>query len=77
MQGTLGAPRALGKGTAYALSDASGSIDLILWDSIIPADVRGSLAEGRQVEATGEVGEYDGKLQLKANPGASIRILSP
>ena len=77
VQGTLGAPRALGKGTAYALSDASGSIDLILWDSIIPADVRGSLAEGRQVEATGEVGEYDGKLQLKANPGASIRILSP
>lgn len=77
VQGTLGAPRALGKGTAFALTDASGTLDLILWDSIIPAGVRDALAEGRQVEVTGEVGEYEGKLQLKANPGASIRILSP
>ena len=77
VQGTLGAPRALGKGTAYALTDDSGTIDLILWDSIIPEDVRASLAEGKKVSAFGEVGEFDGKLQLKANPGTSIRILSP
>ena len=64
-----------GKGTAYALSDASGSIDLILWDSIIPAEVRAALAEGMKVSATGEIGEYSGKLQLKANPGASVQAI--
>jgi DNA/RNA endonuclease YhcR with UshA esterase domain len=74
-QGTLGAPRALGKGTAYALTDGSGTIDLILWDSIIPAEVRAALREGLQVSAVGVVGEYDGKLQLKANPGISVRAI--
>ncbi len=75
VQGTLGAPRALGKGTAYALADDSGTIDLILWDSIIPENVRTSLSEGLKVSASGEVGEYDGKLQLKANPGQSVRSI--
>ena len=76
VQGTLGAPRdLLGKGTAYALSDESGTLDLILWDSTVPADVRGALKEGAKVSATGVVGEYEGKLQLKANPGASVQLL--
>ncbi len=75
VQGTLGAPRALGKGTAYALSDESGTIDLILWDSTVPVEVRDSLKEGATVSATGVVGEYESKLQLKANSGTSIRIL--
>ncbi len=75
VQGTLGTPRALGKGTAYALSDESGSIDLILWDSTVPAEVRDSLKEGANVSATGVVGEYESKLQLKATSGTSIRIL--
>ena len=75
MRGTLGAPRALGKGTAFALTDDSGTIDLILWDSIIPAEVRAALSEGMHVSATGEVGEYDGKLQLKASPGASVQAI--
>lgn len=75
VKGTLGAPRALGKGTAYALSDGTGSIDLILWDSTIPAEVREALAEGASVVATGEVGEYQGQLQLKAAPGQSVTAL--
>ena len=74
-QGTLGAPRALGKGTAYALSDDSGSIDLVLWDSIVPDEVRSALKEGLKVSAVGVVGEYESQLQLKANPGASVHVL--
>jgi DNA/RNA endonuclease YhcR with UshA esterase domain len=77
VQGSLGAPRDLGKGTAYTLVDDSGSLDLILWHSTVPAGVREALAEGLQVTATGEVGEYDGKLQLKAGPRDSIRVLNP
>jgi DNA/RNA endonuclease YhcR with UshA esterase domain len=75
VKGTLGAPRALGKGTAFALADDTGSIDLILWDSIIPAEVIAELKEGDTVVASGEVGEYQGQLQLKAAPGRSVTVV--
>ena len=76
VQGTLGAPRDLqGKGTAYAISDESGTLDLILWDSTVPAAVRDTLKEGAKVSATGVVGEYEGKLQLKATSGTSVQLL--
>ncbi|MDD2239147.1 MAG: OB-fold nucleic acid binding domain-containing protein [Kiritimatiellae bacterium] len=75
IEGTLGAARDLGKGTAYTLTDDSGAIDLILWHSTVPADVRTPLAEGQTVAATGTIGEYDGQLQLKANAGPSVYIL--
>ena len=73
--GTLGAPRDLaGKGTAYTLSDDTGSLDLILWNTSVPESVRDTLAEGRQVRASGILGEYEGKLQLKAGGAQSVRV---
>ncbi len=75
VQGTLGPGRSLGKGTAYSLTDDTGSIDLILWDSIVPANVFASLREGVRVQATGEVGEYNGQMQLKASAGASVVVI--
>ena len=75
VQGTLGAPRPLGKGTAYPLSGDGASIDLVLWNSIVPADVQASLKEGLKVSAAGTVGDYEGQLQIKANPGASVQVL--
>ncbi len=75
VQGTLGAPRALRGGVVYALSDGTGSIDLVLWESIIPVEVLESLAEGVQVAATGVVGEYEGKLQIKAAAGYSAMVI--
>lgn len=73
VRGTLGAPRDLGKGTAFELVDESGSIDLVLWHSSVPAEVRDSLKEGSVVTASGVVGEYEGKLQIKPASGSSIR----
>lgn len=75
VQGALGAPRALRGGVAYALTDTSGTIDLILWESIIPTEVLGQLEEGAKVAATGEVGEYEGKLQIKAAAGHSVMVI--
>lgn len=75
VKGTLGAPRALRGGVVYALADDTGSIDLVLWESIIPVEVLNSLAEGAKVAATGEVGEYEGKLQLKAASGHSAMVI--
>lgn len=75
VKGVLGAPRALRGGVAYALADDTGTIDLILWESIIPVEVLGALEEGAQVAATGEVGDYEGKLQIKAAPGYSAMVI--
>ena len=72
VKGILGASRSLGKGVAYPLTDASGTMDIILWESDIPAEVRGSLSEGMKVMATGEVSEFGGKLQIKAAKGNSV-----
>ena len=75
VQGTLGAPRALRGGVAYALTDGSGTIDLVLWESIIPVEVLGSLEEGAKVAAIGEVKEYEGKLQITAAAGHSAMVI--
>ncbi|HOD99783.1 MAG TPA: hypothetical protein PLD40_00550 [Kiritimatiellia bacterium] len=75
VQGTLGVPRALRGGVAYTLTDDSGSIDLVLWESLVPTDVLGALAEGVKVAVSGEVGEYEGQLQLKADRGYSAMVI--
>ena len=75
VRGTLGAPRALRGGVVYPLTDETGTIDLVLWESIIPGEVLGALEEGAQIAATGEVGEYEGQLQLKAVPGYSAMVI--
>ena len=75
VQGVLGAPRALRGGVVYPLTDASGAIDVVFWESIIPTEVLGALAEGVKVAAIGEVGDYQGKLQLKALKGYSAMVL--
>ena len=75
LKGTLGDRRSLGKGTAYTLTDDSGSIDLVLWDSTVSPKVFKTLKDGITVEATGKVGEYKGILQLVANPGVSVVVI--
>lgn len=75
VKGVLGAPRALRGGVAYALTDDTGTIDLVLWESIIPVDVLGALDEGAKIAATGVVGEYEGKLQIKAAAGYSAMVI--
>jgi DNA/RNA endonuclease YhcR with UshA esterase domain len=75
VKGVLGAGRSLKSGVAYPLADDSGTIDLILWESIIPAEVLGKLEEGVKVAATGEVSEYEGKLQIKAAAGHSVMVI--
>ena len=75
VQGTLGAPRALRGGVTYALTDDSGTIDLVLWESIIPAEVLNALEEGARVAAVGEVKEYQGKLQITATAGHSAMVI--
>ena len=75
VKGVLGAPRALRGGVSYPLTDDTGTINLVLWESIIPPEVLGAMEEGAKVAASGEVGEYEGQLQIKASPGYSAMVI--
>jgi len=77
VRGTLGIRRPLGEnGSIYPLTDSSGTLDLVLWESAVAADdkVHDTFTEGTTVDATGEVGEYKGQMQLKIAAGTSIVV---
>ena len=75
VKGVLGPARSLKSGVAYSLTDDSGTIDLILWNALVPEDVQAPLEEGVRVAATGEVGIYEGQLQIKAAAGRSVMTI--
>jgi len=64
----------IGKGTKLKLTDPTGSIDVVVWDStrgrVVAPGV--TLAEGKFLKVRGHVGEYEGKLQVV--PRASGRV---
>jgi DNA/RNA endonuclease YhcR with UshA esterase domain len=64
----------IGRGTKFKLTDPSGSIDVVVWDSIRSRVTAPgvSLAEGKLLKIRGHVGEYQGTLQVA--PRASGRI---
>jgi len=77
VRGTLGPRRPLGEnGSIYPLTDSSGTLDLVLWESAVAADdqIHDTLKEGTIVDATGEVGEYKGQMQLKIAAASSIVV---
>ena len=75
VKGVLGPARSLKSGVAFALTDASGSIDLVLWNSLVPEEVQAPLEEGVEVAAVGLVDSYEGKLQVKASSGHSVMVI--
>jgi DNA/RNA endonuclease YhcR with UshA esterase domain len=65
LRGTLGEPDVFSAGVKFALDDGSGTIVLLLWQDVydeIPD--AGRLTAGAQVEITGQIGEYEGELQI-------------
>lgn len=76
LTGILGTPRSIPKGIIYPLSDKSGSIQLLVWDSSIPGDARNGLETGRTVEVTGKVKLYKEELEIIPSSPRDIRILN-
>jgi DNA/RNA endonuclease YhcR with UshA esterase domain len=61
VRGTLATSRAFSGGLRYTLSDDSGELALVLWDSVLSGR---RPAEGAAIEALAVVGEYRGRLEL-------------
>ncbi len=64
-QGTIEKAEDFSKGTRYALSDPSGSIVLLVWDTVIDPQKRQELlAVGTVLSVTGQIDEYNGQLEI-------------
>ena len=63
-----------GKGMAYTLSDATGSIQVVFWTNAVPPELRQRAAAAARVRVNGKVGEYKGRLQVTPRAGG-VEIL--
>lgn len=66
LSGTVGGERTFSKGSSITISDGTGSIDVVIWDSIRNRFGRKEelLQPGRSVTVRGTLKEYENKLQL-------------
>jgi DNA/RNA endonuclease YhcR with UshA esterase domain len=65
-------------GFTFTLDDGSGQVDLVVWHNVYDDcwDAPG-LNLGAQVRATGEVGTFEGRLQVTPPWGSAIQALTP
>ena len=70
IEGALSEPADLdGKGTAYTLTDGTGSVQVVFWNSSIPDELRQKAAAAPRVRVNGKVGDYKGTRQVVPKAG--------
>ena len=64
------------KGRTLMLRDSTGTIDVLIWKNLYEAiPQREKLAEGTRIKVRGEVGSYEGTLQIKPVVPGDIQII--
>lgn len=64
------------KGRSLMLRDSTGTIDVLIWKNLYEAiSQREKLAEGTRIKVRGEVGSYEGTLQIKPAFPGDIQIM--
>jgi DNA/RNA endonuclease YhcR with UshA esterase domain len=67
----------LSAGVKYTLTDASGSIVLLLWQNVLEEmPNRYDLFPGSQVQVTGKIDEYQGDLEIIPRGAAGVTVLN-
>jgi DNA/RNA endonuclease YhcR with UshA esterase domain len=65
------------KGVRYTITDASGSIILLVWQDVMEEIPRRyDLFPGSQVQVTGEIDEYGGELEIIPGEGTALTVLN-
>ena len=73
--GALSEPADLdGKGTAYKLTDDSGSIQVVFWNSTVPPDLQKTAAAAARASVNGKVKEYQGTRQVVPSKADGVEI---
>jgi DNA/RNA endonuclease YhcR with UshA esterase domain len=66
----------LSKGIKFTLTDATGSIALILWQDVLEeTEDRHGLLAGSQVQVTGRIDEYQGELEIVPRAGDGVKVV--
>ena len=74
--GALSEPDDLdGKGTAYRLTDDSGSIQVVFWNSTVPPDVQKKAAAAARASVNGKIKEYQGTRQVVPSKADGVEAL--
>lgn len=76
--GNVVATQSFSRGYKFTLSDNSGRVTLLLWDNVYDDcwDCAG-LNIGATVIATGEIGRFDGELQVTPWWGGGVQVTAP
>ena len=73
--GALSEPADLdGKGTSYRLTDDSGSIQVVFWNSTVPPDLQKKAAAAARASVNGKVKEYQGTRQVVPSKADGVEI---
>jgi RPA family protein len=74
--GALSEPADLdGKGTSYKLTDDSGSIQVVFWNSTVPPDLQRRAAAAARASVNGKVKEYQGTRQVVPSKATGVEIV--
>lgn len=78
VRGTITQARPFSAGYRFLLDDGTGEITVILWQDVYGAlPSPEALAEGAQVEVTGEVALYKGTLEVIPGGPEDVQVLEP
>ncbi|MDZ8119729.1 hypothetical protein [Pontiella agarivorans] len=74
-EGVLGEPRSIPGGVIYPMSDDTGTIQLLFWDSRVSGEERDAVDEGRRLRVEAPVVLYKGTLELVPRDVGGFRVL--
>ncbi len=78
VEGTVVGAESFSSGFKFTIDDGTGQVTLLMWQSVYDNcwDASG-INLGARLRATGEVGEYQGELQVVPSWGGAVKTLEP
>ena len=76
--GTVTGASSFSAGFSFVLSDGDGEVALLMWHDVYDDcwDAP-EIGLGARVNVTGELGQYEGQLQIQPSWGGAVRVLEP
>jgi DNA/RNA endonuclease YhcR with UshA esterase domain len=76
ISGTVSTSDSIGKGQRVRVRDASGEIQIILWDNVLAKLPAAELVSGRTITVTGPVKLYRGQLEIVPASPEAVKVAS-
>ena len=78
VEGAVVDVRSFSHGFAFTLDDGGGQIELLMWHNVYDdCWDAGKINLGAMVRAAGEIGQYEGALQIEPDFGGDVKVSAP